>query len=258
MRSSPFALVALCAALLGPALARREPRLGWAACAGALLFFVLPFGYESSVAQLATGASLRFAAPAIAVGAVILAPPARDTSPWLRRRAARFDVFGIWYVLSIFWNDGSTHAALPIAALAVAIVAAARFRRARWLEALAVGLAVIAATHLAARHPVDYYTDALRVDGTSSGLYRWIAAKRPAAVGGWGLRLGIVNVLSPTTRTLDMLDTAPCAQARQNGVLLVAVAQSDRAPDANAQRLRSARVCGQTLYEDPIAVVAQP
>ncbi len=255
---SPFALAALCAALLGPALARREPRLGWAAFSGALLFFALPFGYESSVAQLATGASLRFAAPAIAVGAVILARPARQVAVVAIALLLTSTVYGIWYVLSIFWNDGSTHAALPIAALAIAIVAVARFRRARWLKALALGLAVMAATHLAARHPIDYYTDALRVDGTSSGLYRWIATKRPAAIGGWGLRLGVVNVLSPTTRTLDMLDRAPCAQARQNGVLLVAVAQSDRAPDANAQRLRSARVCGQILYEDPIAVVAQP
>ena len=255
---SPFALLALCAALLGPAIARREPHLGWAAFAGALLFFVLPFSYESSAAQLATGASLRFAAPAIALGTVLLARPAQRVAFISAALLLASTFFGISYVSSIFWNDGTTHVALPLAVLAVAIAAIARLRRIRWLDALAFGLAVIAATHLAARHPIDYYTDALRVDGTSSGLYRWIATQRPSAIGSWGLRLGVVNVLSPATRTLDLLDTAPCAQARRAGVVLAAVAQSDRSADSNAQRLRDARACGQKLYDDPIAVVAQP
>ena len=94
--ASPFASVALLAALAGPLLARREPRLGWAACAAALLFFALPFGYASSVAQLATGASLRFAAPAVAAGALILATPARRKAAIAARAARRLDALWRW------------------------------------------------------------------------------------------------------------------------------------------------------------------
>jgi hypothetical protein len=255
---SPFGLIALVAALFGPVITWRESRLGSAALASALLFFVLPFGYASSVAQLATGASLRFAAPAIAVGAVILGRAACRISAIATALLLASTLVGIWYVLAIFWNDGGTHIAIAFAAVAVAVAATAHLRRIAWPNAVAFGLGVIAAAHLAARHPLDYYADALRVGGRSPGLYRWIKAARPPAIGGWGLRLGVVNVLSPATRTVDLSDSMPCAQARRDGVLLVAVAQSDLPRAANGQRLGRARACGHPLYADAIAVVAQP
>jgi hypothetical protein len=65
-------------------------------------------------------------------------------------------------------------------------------------------------------------------------------------------------VLSPATRTLDLPDAEPCALARSQGTLLIAVAESDRSPAANAERLRLARACGNVLYDDPIGVVAAP
>ncbi len=256
--TSPFALLALLAALAGPALARRTPRLGWAACAAALLVFVLPFGYATSVAQLATGASLRFAAPAIAAGAVLLAIAMRR-SPGVG--AALFlasTLYGVWYVLAIFWNDGGTHVAIACAALAVAVAAATRLARTRWPNAALFGIAVIAAVHLASRQPLGYYTDALRAGASPPGIYRWIAATHPAAVGSWGLRLGSVNVLSPATRTVDLPDLQACTQARRDRVLLAAVAQSDLSANANRQRLRLARACGHTIYEDESGVVTEP
>lgn len=255
---SPFALLTLLAALLGPLLGRRDPRLGWAACAGALLFFVFPFGYATAVAQLATGESLRFAAPAMAIGAVLLALPARRAAGAATAALLASTLYGIWYVLAIFWNDGGTHAALAFAALAVAIAALAHIRRIAWANALAFGLAVVAATHLAARHPLDYYADALHVGAAKPGVYAWLERTRPAAIGGWGLRLGVVNVLAPSTRTLDLPDTAPCAQARSADALLVAVAQSDRSPAENAARLQRARTCGRAVYSDAIGVVVEP
>jgi hypothetical protein len=256
--ASPFALFALCASFLGPAIAVRDRRLGWAAFAAALLFLVLPFGYATSVAQLATGASLRFAAPAIALGAVLLALPARRFTVVATTLLAASTLFGIWYILAIFWNDGGTHVAIPVAVLAVAFAVAARLARVGWPNALAFAMAVVAATHLAARHPLDYYTDALRVGGVAPGVYAWIDRAKPRAIGGLGLRLGVVNVLSPATRTLDLVDVAPCAQAARDGVLLVAVAQSDRSNASNAQRLRIARSCGHLVYADAIGVVTAP
>jgi hypothetical protein len=255
--ASPFALLALLAALFGPLIARRDRRLGWAASAAALLFFVMPFSYETAVAQLATGASLRFAAPAIAAGAIALAYPARRAPAIATVLLGLSTLLGVWYVLAIFWNDGGTHIAIVFALLAATLVALVR-TRATWPYAIAFGFAVIATTHLASRHPIDYYNDSLRVESISPGVYRWIATEHPAAIGGWGLRLGVVNVLSPQTRTLDLADAEPCAQAQRETALLVAVAQSDLTADTNRARLERARACGPALYADAIGIVAQP
>jgi hypothetical protein len=255
---APFAFFALCAALLAPVTGRRDARVAWAAFAAALLFLILPFGYETAVAQLATGASLRFAAPAIVVGAAILAPLASRLGLTGAALLAASTLYGVWMVLAIFWNDGSTHVALGVAAFGVAITATAYRARIGWLNAVAFGLAVVAATHAAARHPTDYYADALRSGKSGANLYRWIATTHPAAIGGWGLRLGAVNVLSPATETIDLPDAAPCERARERRVLLVAVAEADRPIRLNAERLGTARRCGRVLYDDANAVVARP
>jgi hypothetical protein len=257
-RLSPFVLVALACALLGPLIAARDRMLGWAAFAAALLFFVLPFGYETSVAQLANGASLRFATPAIAAGALLLAPVGRRFAAVAIPLLWISTLYGCWFVLAIFWNDGSTHVALLIAALGVAVAAAANLRPRRRLRALALIAGILLATHLAARHPLDYYDDSLSVGGTSPGVYRWIMRTLPPAIGGWGLRAGVIDVLSPRTRTLDLSDSNPCAQAHANAALLVAVAQSDLPSQTNADRLRMARACGSVLYADAISVVSRP
>lgn len=256
-RISPFALFALFAALAAP-LYTKDRRLGWAAFASVLAFLVLPFGYQTAVAQLATGASLRFAAPAIALGALLPAERLRRFPHVAVALLALSTLFGIWSVLAIFWNDGSTHVALLASVIGVGIAVAMRRPGLRWLAPLAIGLAVIVTMHYAGRHPIDYYNDALRVDGTTPGVYRWISVNRPASIGGAGLRLGVVNVLSPSTRTRDLPDDGPCAAARHTRVLLVAVAQSDLPPDVNVQRLEAARRCGRVLFRDPIAVVAAP
>lgn len=257
LRISPFALLALAVALFAPTFSR-DRRLAWGAFAAAAVFFVLPFGYATSVAQLAGGASLRFAAPAIAAGALVLAGPARRIGMVAAALLTASAVYGIYYVLAIFWNDGSTHVALAIAPIAVAVAAIARRGRVWWPNALAFGLAVVVAAHLAARHPLDYYNDALTVGGKQPGVYRWIAQNQPARIGGDGVRLGVVNVLSPTTFTSDLLDPSACAQARRTDVILVAVRQSDLPEDANLNRMLAARACGSVLYADSNAIAAWP
>lgn len=255
---SPFALVAIIAALLGPLIAPRDRALGWAAFAAVPLFFVLPFGYETNVAQLANGESLRFAAPAIAAGVLLLAPLARRYAAVAIPLLWISTFYGCWFVLALFWNDGSTHVALAVAALGVAIAATANLMRLRFVTAVAFLASVVLATHLAARHPLDYYNDSLNVGGTSPGVYRWIERTQPAAIGGWGLRAGVINVLSPRTQTLDLADNDACAQAHAHALLLVAVAQNDLPSQTNVHRLRGARACGSILYEDAIGVVTRP
>jgi len=257
LAASPFAVVAFCAALLGPALAA-DRRVGWAALASALLFFMLPFGYSTWVAQLATGASLRLAAPAIAAGAVILTRPARRRAGIVTALLIAATLYGAWIVFAVFWNDGLTRLALPIALLAVALSVAAHRRHAAWAYAAAFAVTVVATAYLAGRHPLDYYADALRVGSKTPGIYRSIQIHQPPALGGLGLRLGVVNVVSPTTRTVDLSDSGACAQARRDNLLLAAVAETDLPPEANAQRMRAARVCGEILYDDGIGVMAVP
>ncbi len=255
---SPLALLALCAALLGPAIARTDRGLGWAGFWAAMLFFVLPYGYASSVAQLATGASLRFAAPAIAAGVLVLAVALRRVPVPATVLAVASALFGVAVIVNVFWNDGATRGAPAVALVVVALAIVARRASMPWLNPLVFAALVIFSMRLAQRQPVDYYADALRVGGKASGVYDWIAATRPAAVGGWGLRLGTVNVLSPATRTIDLPDAAPCADARINGTLLVAVAENDRDAALNARRLAEARRCGTVLYDDRLAVVTKP
>jgi len=253
--ASPFALVAIFAALAGPFVAWRDGA-GWAACGAALLAVALPFGYATSVAQLATGASLRLAIPAIAAGAALLARPARRTASAATALLVASTVFGCIEVIATFWNDAPTRTALAVAPLAAAIVWLAHARRQRWPVAVGFAAAAFAAGLVATRYTVDFYTDAFRIGNRTTGVYAWIAAHRPPDVGGWGLALGTVNVLAPQTRTIELPDLDACARAERAHVLLVAVAENDRTLAFNAARLGAARACGRIVYDDGLAVVS--
>ncbi|HVN69800.1 MAG TPA: hypothetical protein VMU38_09150 [Candidatus Binatia bacterium] len=256
--ASPFVLLAIAAALLGPFYARRDARLAWSGSAAALLFFALPFGFASNVAQLATGASLRFAAPAIAAGALLLARPATRVATIATLLLWASTLFGAFVVLALFANDAPTLLAPLVALLAIGVVALTRRQRAAWAIPAGIVAGAIAGSLLAASHPVDFYADALRVSGRATGLYAWIARRQPDAIGGTGLALGAVNVLSPRTRTVEAGDVAACALAGRDRLWLVAVAEDGRAAAFNARRLRDARACGAVLYDDGSAVVASP
>ncbi len=254
--ASPFACLALAVALCGPIVARRTRALGWGAFASVLLFLVLPFGYETNVPQLATGESLRFAAPAMAAGAILVAQLFRRAPVVVAIGFAASVIFGIWRILAVFWNDGSTRLAIPLALAGVLAVALAYWHRNAWPALAAAFCGIVLSTHLAARHPIDYYNDALNVDGKPPGIYRYIATTQPRAIGGVGLRLGVVNVLSPRTSTRDLLDAGACDAARRYDLLLVAVAQSDLPPSANGARLAAARSCTPVAYSDAIGVAS--
>ena len=258
--ASPFVLPALLAAAFAPLLAgagRRE--LGIAVFCAFLWFLVMPLAYADRHPQLATGASLRYAAPALVAGALLLARVA------VRRPDAALVLllvcaaYGSGQILSTYWNDGGTRFALAVAAIAVANTALAYFKRLHWLLPAGFAAAAIVATMLAMRDPVAYYADGLRVNGRETGVYAWIARVQPQAVGAWGLRAGIVNVLDPSARAIDLPEETPCLTAAQQHVLIVALAEGDRTDAFNAQRLRAARGCAtQIRYGDGIAVAVSP
>jgi hypothetical protein len=256
--TSPLVLPALLSGTFGPLIAGARFRmLGWAALAAVVAFLLMPLAFADRHAQLATGASLRYGAPALALGALLLVRVARRAPLISSALLLLCAALGAATILATYWNDGGTRSALAIAALAVANVAIRRVSNVRWPIPAGFAFAIVAAAYLAARHPVDYYTDALRIDGKPTGVYEWIARTQPSAVGGSGLRIGVVNVLAPAARALDLSDAATCATAQQQHVTIVAVAESDRSPAFDAQRLRDARTCALPVrYDDGLAVAA--
>ncbi|MBV8283285.1 MAG: hypothetical protein JO175_01485 [Candidatus Eremiobacteraeota bacterium] len=257
-RSSPFVALTLLVALLGPLLAEVAPLAGRSAFAALLFYLVMPLGYAGPGPQLATGASLRYASPAIALGALTLVPLMLSAEIAATIAMLAFALFGCAKSFTFFFNDLPTTAAPGVALLTIAAVLLARRARSAWPVVALVACAVLASGILAARQPVAYYADAFTYAGKRSGLYDWLARRQPAVAAGNGLALGTVNVLSPRSRAIDLGDADPCAQARAANALLVAVAEPERSETFDANRLRSARACGTVLYDDGIAVVTQP
>ena len=223
---SPFALLALCAALLRARRRARRPRIGVGRMLGRDTVL------DSAVRlRLERGATCNGSIAALcgACNRGRCAHPRPRGAPRSCRRNGTRDCIGdlrhhrrTQHLLER-WNDAR-------GAGRRARHCGSNDRGTARTDALAQPARLCRARHLRdaprARQPVDYYADALRVGGKASGVYDWIATTRPAAIGGWGLRLGTVNVLSPSTRTIDLSDVAPCAQARDNGTLLVAVAET--------------------------------
>lgn len=258
-QASPFAAIALLAAFAGPWLAPPARRsIGWAACIAAVWFVVMPLAYADAHPQLAAGTSLRFADPAFAIGTLLLARPVLR----LGRAAVALLVLsaaaGAGRVVALFYNDAPTRTAVPVAALAVANAALARKLRSAWPLVAGVAVAVIVSwwVWIGPRKPAEFFADLLAVGGKPSGVYAWIERTQPPVVGGWGLRLGTVNVLAPHARTIDLPDDAACAVARAQHALLIAVAEETRPARFNARRLAGARTCGRVRYDDGSAVVA--
>jgi hypothetical protein len=256
---SPIVVVALAWAIVAPfALPKASRALGWCALAAVATFVALPFGFDNGDAQLATGESLRFGAPAIVLGGLLLVVPARRAAAIAAALLFASAAFGAAMVVAIFSNDRPTLAGIAAAAIVTVAIAAARARNAPWAGAAGLAIAMVAAMLLAQRQPLDFYADTLQFGPKKSGIYTWIATTRPAVVGGWGLQSGVLNVLSPSTRTIDLPDADPCAEARTSTALLVAVAQTTHDAQRNASTLAQTRACGTILYDDGIAVVADP
>ncbi len=254
---APLGFLLTLAALASPRLARDAP-LARAGMAAVFVALVMPFGYASANVQLATGASLRYFVPAMAVGTLVLAPhllrlPKLALSLLLAAIAGE-----ALMLLALYWNDRVTLWAPAAALLVPFAVAFARRANARPAIAAAFACTVVVTTLLAARTTTRFYADALAVRGLRSGVYAWIAREKPLRIAGWGLRIGTAAVLSPHTRAVDVPDADPCGHARLANSLLVAVAESTHSDSFNRLRIRDAALCGKTVYRDAIAIVVNP
>lgn len=255
---SPLALAAFFAALASPFFGKQRPVFAFAACASALWYLVMPFAFNNPLDQLANGASLRFAAPAIAFGVLAIVSLTRRSQPLFAALFAASAAAGALHVTAIFWNDATTRPAIAVAALLVGIAFAGARTKQPMLIPVALALAVVLASQLAARNPVAYLADAYARGDARTGLFAWVASHQPARAVTFGLRGGAVTLLAPRSIVTDFYDgEEPCAAARAARGVLIWMSEADR-PALDAPRREAVTRCGAVLYQDPLAVVAQP
>ncbi|HUZ49100.1 MAG TPA: hypothetical protein VMW12_05075 [Candidatus Dormibacteraeota bacterium] len=255
---APFAALAVFAALSAPFWSAKDRWLGAYAWVTVIVFLALPFSYENQVPQLASGLALRLAIPAIAIGALVLARIGKRFPAAAVAVTLAATIAGVATILATYWNDAPTRSALGVAAIAVGTFALAGALRRAWLVPVALACAIGIGAALAAVHPADYYADATTLGGARSNVFAWLIAERPARVATWGLRSGIVNVLSPSTSVYDVSDALACVEAGRDRALLLAFADRDSGAIFDVPRRKAAFACGAPLYEDALAVVAQP
>jgi hypothetical protein len=235
----------------------RDRALRAAALAALVFFAIEPFAFDNNGPQLATGASLRYALPLLAIGAITLVTYVRTNA--ITPIALAFAVFNAWSFFSIFLADATTKSE-PIV-LAIAALALFAFRRPA-LRTTAIALTsfglIAYAVRLAGSHPIDYYNDWLSGSGAKTELFTWIAEHEPSAIVAWQLRAGSIVMVSPETRILDGLAPDPCAEAKSAHALLVAADDPTTTPAAWKARRERALDCGPAIYRDGGAVVVAP
>ena len=238
----------------------RDAGLRLTAAAALLVFLCEPFGFDNPLPQLATGSSLRYALPFLALGALGLIPFARRLPLALGCAALAFAVWDGVRIVAIFWRDTTGHGEAWVLALAFAalLLAALRPRIARVATPLLTLGLIAYAVVLAASHPVDYFNDAFSAPGARTQFFTWLNTHRPSALVAWNLRAGALVVVSPESRVLDGLERDPCGEAQRNHALLVAYVEPSGAASRRDEVRERALDCGPALYRDPLVLVVAP
>ncbi|HTA37449.1 MAG TPA: hypothetical protein VK760_00150 [Candidatus Acidoferrales bacterium] len=225
----------------------RQPFLRWAALTSLAIFFFVPTGYEGTIPQLATGASLRYALPFCALGAFWLAAAPRKLTPLLIAAACVAVSVGVAAQWTLFYNDATTHDTPIVVLLATAAFAAIAaighpgVRKSAG-AALLVALAALAGG-LAESHPADYVVDAFG----KGGGFAFVASNGFANVVTLGLPAGSIITVDPKVDAFDGTDQGSCEEARR--LHAVILASSDRLKDVN---------CGTVLFRDDDTAVVDP
>jgi hypothetical protein len=167
--------------------------------------------------------------------------------------------YGLVHVGGIFWNDATTHNT-PLIVLALAIVVLLPWERLRVWRLPAASCALTAyAVVLAGSHPLDYYEDWLSRDGAHSKFFHWLAETKPPALVGYGLRIGSVYAVSPTTRAIDTAVRNPCREAHNLGALLVVAGDILVTVRTSYEPRRAfAERCGAIVFDDGNTIVVNP
>lgn len=231
---------------VGSIVFARQTYLRWAALASLVLFAIVPTGYEGTIPQLATGASLRFALPVAALGVLWLAGLPRRVAAPLAGAAALAVGAGIAVQWRLFANDATTHdtpIVVAVAALVAVGVLRLRDSRARVAASAALCIALAAfAAGLSRSHPADYIADTF-----GGGGFAYVASSHAANVVTLGVPAGAVITVDPRANVFDGLDAGTCEQARALGAVIL----------ASASRLGDLD-CNRVLYRDGATAVVDP
>ncbi len=259
LRESGLATTLLFAAALCSIAFARDPRLRLAAAASLAIFLLDPFGYINPQPQLATGNSLRYATAFLALGGVFLFELGRRMPIAGGMAALAIAVLNSSHTLGIFWNDATTHGT-PLVTATVAAVLVLPWQRVKlWaLPATACALTAYAVV-LAGSHPLDYYEDWLGRGTSPSRFFHWVAATKPPALVGYGLRIGAISAVSPATRAIDADVHNPCREARTLGALLAVAGDIPVGGRTSyAPRRAFAERCGEIVFDDGNTIVVSP
>ncbi len=254
-----IATAALFAAGLCSIAFARDVRQRIAAAVSLAIFLLHPFGFVNPQPQLATGSSLRYAAPLLALGGLFLSELGRRIPIPTGIAALAIATFGVSHLLGVFSSDATTHGT-PFIVLGLAFVLLLPWDRIRSWALPAAGCALTAyAVVLAGSHPLDYYENWLGGGPGRSTFFRWLAATRPPAIVGYGLRIGSISAVSPTTRAIDAAAIDPCREAHNLGALLVVAGDVlVTAGTGYVPRRTFAEGCGPIVFDDGTTIVVNP
>ncbi len=229
-----------------------ERRIAVAGILALLLFLITPVGYAvSGVQYLATGSSLRYCLPALALGAVCLAPLARRLPIGIALLAAASAVLGIVQLYLIFENDSITPTAFEAAAivLSLSIVAfSTRWRRtAAAAASIVVAAIVLYGVGPASVRAASFYADEMpRIDNHSTRFFKWFA-KHPHAAEVVNIQNGELLMLAPKARIVSA-DAVQCEFAARSKMWVVV--------GVGGESYNGARTCGRVLFDDGDVIVA--
>jgi hypothetical protein len=234
----------------------KDRTLCLAGVAALVAYLFMPFSYRNALAQLESGASLRFALNAFAVGAVVATLLLRRV--WVPAAAllAVAAAFALYREFGIFWIDPQTHGALVAAAACALAVAFVRSPPASLVTGVVAAMLIVSANTAAARHAVARYDELLQPRG--SHFFEWLAVARPARVVVDDVPAGAVMVVSPTTRVYDVLDPVPCDEARTLAAELALANVPPPEKTVFPSALRQVERCGPAVYADAAVRVLHP
>lgn len=255
IHEGPGFLILLALVLVSPFAAPSAP-LRMLPLVFALLFLLEPFGYATDVPQLATGASLRFALPALVLASLSLTVPLKRFSAAIAVGAAALTVADVRAYLSIFWNDANVHGAFISGLIVVLIALIPRGFRPAYCAAALTGLLCFAVR--TDRSPQRYDDATIARFGLSSHVFEWFVTSRPARIVVWETDGGLVSTVSPATVVIDADALDPCTQARGEHALLLLTVEHETTLARRKERLAEAKQCGPVLFEDDGALVLDP
>ena len=253
VHDSPWMLALGVAPIFG-LLLRRQRAVSAAALLVMAVFVCLPFSYRNDLAQLTTGESLRYAIPGFAAGAIALMAVVSELSWVVAVFGAVAFAFGIRRIIHIFWIDPNTHGVYWIALLALVLALLPSTRARTFVVAAVVAIAFAGTNQLAGRYATARYNEWL---GTNTQFFDWIARVKPARLVVSDFAPGSIVVVSPSTRVYDVIDPAPCDEARQvgAGLAFLRTPAADKTIYPNA--VKQFANCGSVLYEDALVRVLQ-